>query len=123
MGLDRPGYGIHGTPTPETIGQTESHGCIRLPNWDSLSFYRMARIGAPVYFVDTPSGPVVPVERGAPVERAAVTSSVVTSSVVTTTGVLTTIGPATVGAVPSTSGALTQSSPQTENETRALRGE
>ncbi|RYD91504.1 MAG: L,D-transpeptidase, partial [Sphingomonadales bacterium] len=30
--LDKKHYGIHGTPTPETIGKTESHGCIRLTN-------------------------------------------------------------------------------------------
>lgn len=35
IGLDRPGYGIHGTPLPEYIGRTESHGCFRLANWDA----------------------------------------------------------------------------------------
>ena len=30
IGLDRPGYGIHGTPKPEQVGRTESHGCFRL---------------------------------------------------------------------------------------------
>lgn len=32
--LSKPHYGIHGTPVPSTIGKTESHGCIRLTNWD-----------------------------------------------------------------------------------------
>jgi lipoprotein-anchoring transpeptidase ErfK/SrfK len=32
--LNKPHYGIHGTPEPSTIGKTESHGCIRLTNWD-----------------------------------------------------------------------------------------
>ena len=27
-------YGIHGTPVPATVGHTQSHGCIRLTNWD-----------------------------------------------------------------------------------------
>ncbi|OPZ84749.1 MAG: putative L,D-transpeptidase ErfK/SrfK precursor [bacterium ADurb.Bin429] len=30
IGLNRPGYGIHGTNNPRTIGRTVSHGCIRL---------------------------------------------------------------------------------------------
>lgn len=34
MGLDRPGYGIHGTPNPEDVGRTESKGCFRLANWN-----------------------------------------------------------------------------------------
>jgi lipoprotein-anchoring transpeptidase ErfK/SrfK len=29
-------YGIHGTPDPEKIGKTTSHGCIRLTNWDAV---------------------------------------------------------------------------------------
>jgi lipoprotein-anchoring transpeptidase ErfK/SrfK len=28
------GYGIHGTPEPSKVGKTESHGCVRLTNWD-----------------------------------------------------------------------------------------
>ncbi len=32
--LTKEHYGIHGTPVPSTIGKTESHGCIRLSNWD-----------------------------------------------------------------------------------------
>ena len=35
IGLDKPGYGIHGTPNPEQVGRTESHGCFRLANWDA----------------------------------------------------------------------------------------
>jgi lipoprotein-anchoring transpeptidase ErfK/SrfK len=33
--LSKPHYGIHGTPEPATIGKTQSHGCIRLTNWDA----------------------------------------------------------------------------------------
>jgi lipoprotein-anchoring transpeptidase ErfK/SrfK len=51
MGLSRAGYGIHGTPDPERIGQTESHGCIRLPNWDAMALYRTIRLGTAVEFV------------------------------------------------------------------------
>ncbi|HCE11084.1 MAG TPA: murein L,D-transpeptidase [Oxalobacteraceae bacterium] len=35
--LTKEHYGIHGTPTPSTIGKTQSHGCIRLTNWDVMS--------------------------------------------------------------------------------------
>ena len=34
--LSKPHYGIHGTPSPSTIGKTSSHGCVRLTNWDAL---------------------------------------------------------------------------------------
>ena len=33
--LSKDHYGIHGTPEPSRIGYTESHGCIRLTNWDA----------------------------------------------------------------------------------------
>jgi lipoprotein-anchoring transpeptidase ErfK/SrfK len=35
--LSKDHYGIHGTPAPATVGKTQSHGCIRLTNWDALS--------------------------------------------------------------------------------------
>jgi lipoprotein-anchoring transpeptidase ErfK/SrfK len=49
--LNLPGYGIHGTPNPELIGKTGSHGCIRLANWDARRLGRMVRVGTPVRFV------------------------------------------------------------------------
>ncbi len=48
IGLNRPGYGIHGTPRPEDIGKTESHGCFRLANWNAGKLLRMIRMGMPV---------------------------------------------------------------------------
>ena len=48
IGLDRPGYGIHGTPEPENIGRTESHGCFRLANWDALTLEGLVQVGMPV---------------------------------------------------------------------------
>ena len=51
IGLSLPGYGIHGTPQPELIGKTGSHGCIRLTNWDAVRLGRMVRVGTPVRFV------------------------------------------------------------------------
>ena len=50
IGLSLPGYGIHGTPNPELIGKTGSHGCIRLTNWDALRLGKMVRVGTPVRF-------------------------------------------------------------------------
>jgi lipoprotein-anchoring transpeptidase ErfK/SrfK len=51
VGLDKPGYGIHGTPVPEQVGRTESHGCFRLANWDAEYFMKLAWIGLPVEVV------------------------------------------------------------------------
>jgi lipoprotein-anchoring transpeptidase ErfK/SrfK len=34
VALSKPHYGIHGTPEPSKIGKTQSHGCIRLTNWN-----------------------------------------------------------------------------------------
>ena len=48
IGLDQPGYGIHGTPLPEKVGRTESHGCFRLANWDALTLLDLAWVGLPV---------------------------------------------------------------------------
>jgi lipoprotein-anchoring transpeptidase ErfK/SrfK len=49
VSLDKPGYGIHGTPSPEQVGRTESHGCFRLANWNAAHFLKLAWIGMPVY--------------------------------------------------------------------------
>jgi len=51
IGLSLPGYGIHGSPNPELIGKTGSHGCFRLSNWDALRLARMIRVGTKVHFV------------------------------------------------------------------------
>lgn len=42
------GYGIHGTPKPEDIGKTESHGCFRLANWNAERLGQMVTVGTPV---------------------------------------------------------------------------
>lgn len=43
-------YGLHGTPEPKTIGKTESHGCVRLTNWDALTVAGLVKAGTPVLF-------------------------------------------------------------------------
>ena len=49
IGLDKPGYGIHGTPNPEQVGRTESHGCFRLANWDAEYLSHFVWVGMPVF--------------------------------------------------------------------------
>jgi len=48
IGLDLPGHGIHGTPWPEKVGRTESHGCFRLANWDAAFLAQIAWVGMEV---------------------------------------------------------------------------
>jgi L,D-transpeptidase catalytic domain len=43
------GYGIHGTDHPESIGQSVSHGCVRMRNEDIERLYPMVAVGTPVY--------------------------------------------------------------------------
>ncbi|MBX5011966.1 L,D-transpeptidase [Rhizobium lentis] len=52
MALSKPTYGIHGTPDPSKIGRTQSHGCIRLTNWDATELAKMVKPGVTVEFVD-----------------------------------------------------------------------
>jgi lipoprotein-anchoring transpeptidase ErfK/SrfK len=58
--LSAPSYGIHGTPAPEDIGKTQSHGCIRLTNWDAANLAALAREGTVVRFEDQDSPVVQP---------------------------------------------------------------
>jgi lipoprotein-anchoring transpeptidase ErfK/SrfK len=48
--LSKEHYGIHGTPNPETIGRAESHGCIRLTNWDAARLAMMIKPGTKAVF-------------------------------------------------------------------------
>lgn len=52
IGLNGEGYGIHGTPDPEKVGKTASHGCIRLTNWDALDLAARVDRKTPVEFVE-----------------------------------------------------------------------
>lgn len=52
IALDKPTYGIHGTPEPSKIGKTESHGCVRLTNWDARELAKLVSPGVPVEFVE-----------------------------------------------------------------------
>jgi lipoprotein-anchoring transpeptidase ErfK/SrfK len=48
--LTKEHYGIHGTPDPGRIGHTQSHGCVRLTNWDAAHVAEWARPGTRVVF-------------------------------------------------------------------------
>ncbi len=52
IGLSAEGYGIHGTPDPSKVSKTESHGCVRLTNWDVGLLANSTKKGTPVVFVD-----------------------------------------------------------------------
>jgi len=43
-------YGMHGTPEPANVGHTESHGCVRLTNWDAARLAALVKPGTPVQF-------------------------------------------------------------------------
>ena len=48
--LSKPHYGIHGTPEPSNIGHVESHGCVRLTNWDADRVAQRVKPGTKVVF-------------------------------------------------------------------------
>jgi lipoprotein-anchoring transpeptidase ErfK/SrfK len=50
--LSKEHYGIHGTPEPEAIGRSQSHGCVRLTNWDALKLAGLVKPGTQVIFMD-----------------------------------------------------------------------
>ena len=49
LGLNRPSYGIHGTPAPEKVGRTESSGCFRLANWNAETLLAATEVGTLVH--------------------------------------------------------------------------
>ena len=50
--ISKPHYGIHGTPEPAAIGHSESHGCVRLTNWDALRLAGLVGKGTKVEFTE-----------------------------------------------------------------------
>jgi len=48
LGLSIPGYGIHGTNNPQSIGRQVSKGCIRMLNKDVLELARIIPTGTSV---------------------------------------------------------------------------
>jgi len=56
IGLSAEGYGIHGTANPSKVSKTESHGCVRLTNWDVGLLGASVKKGTPVAFLDERTG-------------------------------------------------------------------
>ncbi|WP_245331814.1 L,D-transpeptidase family protein [Bradyrhizobium sp. NAS80.1] len=52
INLSAEGYGIHGTPSPDKISKAQSHGCVRLTNWDAERVASSVSKGTPVAFVE-----------------------------------------------------------------------
>jgi lipoprotein-anchoring transpeptidase ErfK/SrfK len=50
IALTEPTYGIHGTPEPSRIDKTNSHGCVRLTNWNAVELAHLVKKGVPVEF-------------------------------------------------------------------------
>jgi len=50
MGINVPHYGIHGTPEAGEIGHSQSHGCVRMTNWDASRVADLVKDGTPVVF-------------------------------------------------------------------------
>lgn len=46
--INKEHFGLHGTAEPSTVGRTQSHGCVRLTNWDALKLARLVRVGTKV---------------------------------------------------------------------------
>ncbi|HLK25336.1 MAG TPA: L,D-transpeptidase [Caulobacteraceae bacterium] len=66
IALNAPGYGIHGAPNPTLIGKTQSHGCVRLTNWDATLLAHAVRRGGVVTFVHQRGEPVGPASAQGP---------------------------------------------------------
>jgi lipoprotein-anchoring transpeptidase ErfK/SrfK len=52
INLSGDGYGIHGTPSPGKVSKSDSHGCVRLTNWDAERVAARVSKGTPVAFVN-----------------------------------------------------------------------
>lgn len=52
IGLSEKSFGIHGTAEPSRVSKSESHGCVRMTNWDAERLGKSLKKGVPVSFVD-----------------------------------------------------------------------
>jgi lipoprotein-anchoring transpeptidase ErfK/SrfK len=57
IALTIPTYGIHGSPDPAVIGKRQSHGCVRLTNWDAVELGKAIEKDAVVRFVGMETTP------------------------------------------------------------------
>lgn len=52
LGINKPGYGIHGTTDPASIGRQATAGCVRMKNADVEELYAIVPEGTEVVIVD-----------------------------------------------------------------------
>jgi len=52
IGLSQASYGIHGTNEPSRVSKSESHGCVRLTNWDVARLAQSLKKGVEVSFIE-----------------------------------------------------------------------
>jgi lipoprotein-anchoring transpeptidase ErfK/SrfK len=52
IGLSQPGYGFHGTGDPSRVSKSDSHGCIRMTNWDAERLAQSVKKGVEVTFAE-----------------------------------------------------------------------
>jgi lipoprotein-anchoring transpeptidase ErfK/SrfK len=50
--INVPHYGLHGTPEPQLVGHTQSHGCVRLTNWDAARLVPLVKPGTRIAFTE-----------------------------------------------------------------------
>lgn len=50
IGLTLKHYGVHGAPDPSLVGHAQTHGCVRMTNWDALTVAGLVQPGTPVIF-------------------------------------------------------------------------
>ncbi|WP_241963332.1 L,D-transpeptidase family protein [Paracoccus suum] len=105
--LDKPTYGIHGTSTPSRLFRNESHGCVRLTNWDAEELSHMVKAGTtmveflePGQTIADVTDKVVPPPPAAAAANAAAVTEPATTEPATTAPAAT--APATAAPAPST---------------------
>ena len=52
IGLSSASYGFHGTPYPARVSKSDSHGCVRLTNWDVDRLAKLLKKGTEVAFIE-----------------------------------------------------------------------
>lgn len=52
IGLSKPHWGIHGTPSPSKVGREETNGCLHLTNWDAEKLSALVAAGTPLDVVE-----------------------------------------------------------------------
>jgi lipoprotein-anchoring transpeptidase ErfK/SrfK len=82
VGLNKHGYGIHGTNAPESIGKPASHGCIRLRNHDIVQLFALVSVGDTVQILGERDEQTAQLFSGATITTTVAVAQEQTSSVV-----------------------------------------